>query len=1295
MNSKQIRLQIGSLLVLFIVMALGNIATAAQDVKEPAAVDWLDIAYQKAKIISGHATVEETLALINQLTDLGHLKTARSLLDKHSSFPIQYHLKRLDAELKLTTAEYFKLKDDKEAQEVHKAKIKKILLQISNEKEIDAVDLVRYESQAEQFEVFEAVVTLSKRLAAMKSTNSSQWWSKAAEWSLASRQTQEAIFFYQKAYDTARSKKDRQRYHLLQLKALFSDGQFDKIEAEIKAAMTSGSDPEILVQLAQLGLYMERPDLAWRLYGRLIITDSNRRQQWQTELVRWAIAANQPLEAARFLRSLPLNEFSPEQQTVLLRNQFTLLKNGNQPLEALKLAENIIERFPTDVELLQQSVALGLATNNITLADKWNKMLLEMEPQQEVPLKKQVEISLARQEPKKAIESIRKLYLQNPNDHKIEQQLAHLEEWAGNPREALIQWKHLSQVTKRLDSFEQVYRLSQMLNEYQTAIETLKYINDFRKLSVDEIKERIVLYEKLGEPEKAAAKTKEYLATHPKDHQIWRELANLDMRSREYQQALKTWEEIATRFGRDKEETLFRSECYWRLGKRKQALDVLESYQGDLSGSFNLYHADLLLELGWRYHRPKLAEYCLETLLDNYNSHQFFNLERLIYLKKEGGNQEKAIQLAMRLEKETGDSRFLMLALNLAADGFNREKIDQLLKKMETESGHFDSVPHYWIIKAEREYAQSDFKKAEAFYQQALNLDADSLTAKEGILWSLLSLGDKEKLAVQLNEWESYALRNQELWLVYALSRQFLNQYHRAGVWYERLITIGSKDYGVILGYADVLEAVGSEDRAYRLRMWAMQELRPEAVAFLQKNGKLTENLKSYIVLRHRYGSAEIGEQWLSILMKLDENEKPTAWIYELAISWYLNRKCHHQAKIWLAKAHEKRLKTPKWQEIVLALEENDTKKLEAILKDGSQIDLENKVAILTKLNRRQEALHLAEMGIDHNYGYAQSSTAKTQVASLKQDFPAYWDTGYATTFSDQLESRNAYADGRYSFASKPIGFDIKVKNIQYDSSTYIIDDRDQTDDLAVSTFLGDGRHGGNVALGINHNDVDDIGYGQLEYHLEFGQETMGRLKGLVHSVPDVNSILQLATLQNRLDAVLSGTFAMNYYYYLDLWGREYNTRNDNLAAKGFGTTAEIGFKQQWGRFNWQAGVQGNSEYNYDRKLPKDLEAMLPAEYSIDDVIAQKTTSLLLGGRISRGAIRENYPLTGSCRYFTSAWIGHTWPQDKLTVNLEAGSGVRVIGNDELSLQIFSNQSGGVVGRNDDNGISLEYRYYY
>ena len=1295
MNSKKIRLQIKSLLVLFILIALSNMALAAQEVKEPDTVDWLDIAYKKAKIVSGHASPEETFALINQLTNLGHLKTARSLLDKRTSFPVQYNLIRLDAELRLTTAEYFKLKNSEDPQNECKAKIKKVLLQISHEKPIDAVDLVRYESQAEQFEAVEAVVTFSKQLAALKSTNSSQWWSKAAEWSLASKQTKAAIFYYQKAYDLARSKKDRQGYHLLQLKALFSDGQFDKIEAESKAAITSGKNVEILIQLAQLNLYMERPDLAWRLYGRLIIADSYRSQQWQTELVHWAIAANQPLEAARYLKSLPLDKFSSKQQTVLLRNQFTLLKNGDQPLEALELTEKIIEKIPTDVELLQQSVTLAIANNKVFLADKWNKMLLQMEPQHEEPLKKQAEISLARQQPEKAVESIRKLYSQNPNDHKIERQLSQLEEWAGNPRAALIHWKHISQVTNQLDAFSQVYRLSKMLNEYQTAVETLNYINGLRRLSVDEIKERIVLYEKLGEPEEAAAKTKIYLKTHPQDYKIWRELAGLNMRSRDYQQALKIWDEIATRFGRDKEETLFRSECYWRLGNRKKAFDVLESYKGKLSDFYDLYHADLLVELGWRNHRPKLAEYSLKTLLKNYNSDQFFILERLIYLQKEGNNQEKAIQLAIRSEKETGDSRFLMLALNLAAGSSNGKKVDQLLQKMETTTGNFDSLQQYWIIKAERKYAQSDFEKAEAFYQQALNLNTDSLTAKEGILWSLLSMENRKKMAIQLDKWEAYALMNQELWQVYALSRQFLNQYHRAGVWYERLITTGSKDYGIILGYADVLEALGIEDRAYRLRMWAMRELHPEAAEFLQKNSNLTENIKSYIVLMNRYGSAEKGEQWLSILKKLDQNEKPDVWIYELAISWYLNRKCQYQAKIWLAKAHEKRLKTPKWQEIVLALEENDTHKLEAILKDGSKIDLENKVAILERLNRRQEALHLAEMGIDHDLGYVQTSTVKKQAASLKQDFPAYWGTGYETTFSNQLESRNAYVNGRYTLATKPIGFEIKGKNIQYDSSTYVINDRDQADDLLVTTFLGDGRHGGNVALGINHNDVNDIGYGQLEYHLEFGKEIVGQLKGAVHSVPDVDSILQLATYQNRFDATLSGTLARNYYYYLDLWEREYNTRNDNLLAKGFGTTTEVGFKQQWGRFNWQTGVQGNFEYNYDRRLPKDLQVILPEKYSINDVVTKKTASLLIGGRISRGAIRENYPSTGSIRYFTSAWIGQTWPQDKLTVNLEAGSGVRVIGNDELSLQFFYNQSGGVVGRNDDSGVSLIYRYYY
>ncbi len=1357
--------QIGGLLLLIILsFSISLAAEKDKQQQEPPVIDWVDIAYRKARVIGGHATAQETLDLINQLITLGHLETARELLEKGPELPERYRSQHLDSLLSLETAEYFRLTDGDPGRNSHKTAVQDLLLELSAEKQLSPEQLTRYLKKAEGFNVPEAVIAISLQLAERKTNDMSKWWHKAGQWSLANQQPTEAIEYLYKAYQAAQSEEIRKTYWFTWLRALQNDGQQKIIITELETALSDSElDQRNLEQLALFCLEVERPDLAWKFYGRLAETDLPNLLKWQEQAVRWALAANQPLAAARLLKKLARYDLSIKQQNILLRKELELLQLANRLEEAVDIAALLIEHLPDDTELLEKSIQMAMATEKIGQAEAWNSLLLkkdsenpellqrqldlnlaqsktreafqlietlilqfpknkelldtgtnlalaigqtgkaeiwntrllQMDPKNPKLLKKQAEIFLAKKQPEKAIESVRQLFQDNPNDIELQWELAHLEEWSGHPAAALDQWLQLSKTESNLEINEHIYRLSRMLNEQFIALNALTAIESQRQLTVDEVKDRIILYENIGDPEQAVIATTLYLKKHPQEYNIWLELAHLQMRSREYKQAAETWVKIASLFGRNKEETLFRSECYWRSGMKKKALEVMESYKGKLSGLDNLYHAKLLVELGWRYRRPELAKHSFDSLLEYYDKEQYFVLERLIFLQRDAGSIEEAVQFAIQSAESTDDPRFLMLALNIAAVSLKDEQVSWLLDKMESTDEDFSSVPLYWIIKAQRKYTQGEYKDAEKLYQKALSLDIVSITAKEGILWSLLSMGDKTKLAAQLDAWQSQALNHQELWLVYALSRQYLGQYQLAGIWYERLVATGSKDYGIILGYADALEASGATDRAYRLRMYAMHQLRPEAAIFIEKPTVLSETIKTYVNLLHRYGTVQQGEFWLRTLLQLHQGKKPSPWIYEVAISWYLNNNQHELAKIWLAKAHENRIKTPYWQNVLLALEEDNQEQLVAILAKSSQLDLQSKVTILEKLDRHQEALQLAEQGIAHNRSYSEQSQARAFAASLKQQFPHYWRSGYETTFSDLLDTRQAFLTGRYTFNDTPISLEAMYQHFDFSSSVYSLDTDDQADDLSFTLFTGHGEQGGNLSFGMNNHPSDTIGYANVKYYQQLLDGILAQLELAIHAIPEVDSILQPATLQNRLDATIIGSVAMDYYYYVDLWGREYNTRDGNGVAKGYGATAEIGFKQHWGRFEWLAGLQGNFEHNYDRKLPDDLKQMLPSSYTIDDVVAKEASSLLLGGRVGRGSIRDEYPSTGSLRYFASAWFGHTWPQNELTVYLRAGSGVRILGNDELSIQVLYNQSGGVVGRNDDSGISLQYQYNF
>lgn len=1120
MNSKLIF----SLFSLTVLAITHQPASAIGDETDSAAVDWVEIAYKKTEILRGHASPEETLALIKQLIDLGQLQPAREILSKSPSFPNKYRAQHLDTVLRLQCAEYFGLGEQDPIKELQKSEVRKILLQLAQETQLDLDALTRYTQLAEEFAVGTAVVAFCGRLAEADSANRSQWWAKAGEWCMADHQPQEAVLYYQKAYAGTRSDLDRNRYFIARLRALQAAGQHEKIAAAIKALLESkGDDDKIFSELAQISLQIKRPDLAWRLYGHLAMADPMHESHWQAETTRWALAANQPLEAAAFLHNLPAATLTLPKQEELLRHQITLLLRGNQPEKALDVS--------------------------------------------------------------------RKLFLLKPTDLLVEQQLAQLEEWTGNKRVALSHWQHLCTVEDQLGFHEQVYRLSRMLNEHRPALEALIRIAALRQLTGKEQEERVFLHEWLGEIENAAQEATAYLAKYP-------------------------------------------------------------------------------------------VQRCDEK--------QFSTIEHFLYLQQQSGRQQDALQFALHSAEETHEQRFLLLALKIAAASHDEETVDALLQQMAATPRSFATEPYYWLIQAERKYGQGDYQAASDLYQRALACDPDSLTAREGILWSLLCLSDTKNLTAQLESWQPQALKHRELWLVYALSRQSLGHYPQAATWYERLIDSGHTDYGIILGYADVLEATGRADRAYQLRMWTMGQLHTEAATFLQQQGKLTETIKSYVALMHRYGSTQQGEYWLQLLQQSDKDTAATPWIYELAISWYLNRQLPDQAKVWLAKAHEQRISIPKWQETLLAPPANTPQQLPLLLAQTSGHELDSNVAIENHRDLLPKARRLVETSNSPGQGEAQRDTDSRQ-----RNRTTYWRMGFDSFFSDLLDSNEAYLTGRYSPPDTPLSYGASYRFADYSSDVYRLDDHDSAHDLSLIAYLGDDRHGGCAAIGLNHHDADDIGYGYFDYRRQLSSAFITQLKVAFHTIPEVDSILQVATVQNRADAVLSGAVARNYYYYFDLWARKYTTRDNDDVATGSGATAEIGFKQLWSRMEWLTGVQVNFEDNSDRELPEELREILPEGSTVDDVVAEKATTLLVGGRIGHGEIREESPSTTSLRYFASAWLGPNWPQEELTINLRAGTGVKLFSNDELSFQAHYNQAGGVVGRNDDSGISLQYRYVF
>jgi len=94
--------------------------------------------------------------------------------------------------------------------------------------------------------------------------------------------------------------------------------------------------------------------------------------------------------------------------------------------------------------------------------------------------------------------------------------------------------------------------------------------------------------------------------------------------------------------------------------------------------------------------------------------------------------------------------------------------------------------------------------------------------------------------------------------------------------------------------------------------------------------------------------------------------------------------------------------------------------------------------------------------------------------------------------------------------------------------------------------------------------------------------------------------------------------------------------------------------------------------------------------------IPEESQKLGLSASLFRGGIRANYPSAASPRYQLSAQVGHNWVSENIDVQLLAGAGFRLLGNDELSFQI--EHLGGVdslLNEQSDSKVGIQYTNHF
>lgn len=1103
-------------------------------------------------------------------------------------------------------------------------------------------------------------------------------------------------------YRTAIAKADHNKKFSLKrnlVSLLAASGDQFAANAELEDLVRSApQQPQQLSHLAELALASERPDLAYPLYAKLSTIDDDRAVFWLEKAATWAQASNLPGLAAEYV--LTITELSDAKYTSTLakRRQHLLLAAGRND-EALQTLHERLRAQPESGELLIEGVKLASSMGLTSQAMAWNEDYLAIRPFDIDAMLRQVDFSLAQKQLDSALQWGQTLVDVDPlnKDHRLK--LAQLEEWNGNVQAAQEQRMWLANNHPTIANDQELIRLAELNWDAATAANALRRIARREQLSTENLIKLVKLYEQDGRPDLAARALEDMMTGSPRDAMMLRELAALHRRHDEYRKSLEAWQKFAARFGTSSEESINQMELNWRLKQESQAVVAAGKIYPQYLANATEYQLKLLTELGWRHRKPEFviaAAPHMERLdLDDYE--RVIADRRMVQSFIDKGDTKAAVEFAEDAWRKTGELEFLLSSMHIALE----EDIYPHKERYLDANGdliELREIPDYWVTVADYYNRNSNMQAALETYQNTLEIQPDNADALSGIIWTLLGNdADQQTLTAALDKYQDAATNLPELWSPYAVGYMKAKNPQASLRWFSKIMAKDDHDYNILLSFADALEQTGNVNHAYKVRSYALSKLRPLVLA---ETGDKTDSLaRDYIGLLRSYGSAGENEVWTRRLLAdlPNASEEETAWRREMAASWYLTTQRNDYARLIMTKIHEKRLTTPVWQQLALALHDDDIGTIQEILASGKELSSNDRILALRKIGKERQAWALATDTMENSSSETDRVTAREHVMALRGSRPGYYAAAVRQHEIGKLNITESGLSLRHTLAAADIGFAVDYKRSLL-ASNQLTPNSDIEDDVAVSAYFGNSRRGGKLTAGMNSQGNSELQYSS---GTAFIRDLHGRkelsTEVTFNEVAEGTAENHLAAKQDRAELAYQHTLGKSEFIKLSGNMNEITTRDtDQEISKGFGGSIELGTTGSFGSNSWTMGLvaTGTSNDSFG-SLPVNAAGM--PVYSRSSIIRTDVAQqLALSAALFRGGINSDYPQAASPRYHMRARVGQNWPAETVALELNAGAGFRLLGNDELSFEVAHDRSVDLQRLEFSNStIGIHYRNHF
>lgn len=753
-------------------------------------------------------------------------------------------------------------------------------------------------------------------------------------------------------------------------------------------------------ELGERALKLGERQYAMTAYQRLAGMPGEEATAWTIKAAEMALAQGEHRLASRLYLEACDKSTALEQRRAAFLYGLKALQAANLLDEALQVAEDHIGQLREDEPTLLYLVMLARMANRPALAERYVKVLLRMawlkgrEPIM-VPAEFRVAPApairiasrggMSPEEAARAVHrpfddqifslayevflgnrNLRDAYLvseeavkQVPDSLVWRRRLAQVAEWRRRPEVALAQWLYTARRMQQKADYEQVLRLARGLYDYDSIIVAIQGLAA-RGGQPEERQwmELVQAYEASGRAFEAIT----YLETaaQPQPQKVVLEqLVRLYENVGRPAQSISTLERLESDFGPSLPWSMKRAALLSQENRLRDALVALQRAQ-PLAKDDDAEYWRTLGDLAWQLQQTETAEGAYQVM---YRTNRLPDelIERMIRALSQRAPLEAA-QLAQRAWRRSRQPSLFLSMLDLYEAQGAWDRVRQAFETLsKSDESLFAESDRYWVHRAQWLGRIDRAPQAMRAFQRAMALNPTSLDIRAGVLWFLIEQRQFETLREYTTRWAREAEAHSSLWGPFAAAYASLGEPQRAVTFYARQVSFHRTDYLWIVNYADALEAAGFADQSWRLRRYAWLGLRKQVAG----TPTTLENKEALVTYARLVLQQSPGEEGTRAVRRV-RNQPLDQVGHELILAWALSTEREGGARAWLWTNYAKRLRTPAWIDLRLALEADDTDRLSALMAAKTQeLHPEDKVEIARRIGDLALAQEIAHTNLD------------------------------------------------------------------------------------------------------------------------------------------------------------------------------------------------------------------------------------------------------------------------------------------------------------------------------------------